>query len=372
MKAVSTLLIVLFLGSITLAAPATQPQTATVDIVFCIDCSGSMGGVIETAKQKVWGIVNEIAKVRPTPVLRIGLIGYGNANGPFREFALSSDLDDVYKNLMTFKDEGWGDEYVGLAVQRATDTMVWSDSHQTLKVIYVIGNETARQGPVDYTSSAPAAIAKGIIVNAIYCGTTEYETATPTWREMAKLADGQYLEIAGNGGAVTLQTPFDDDLAKLNTQLNGTYVTYGAAGAMSASNQAIQDANSLRVAGGNNTVVAERAISKASPMYRNGSWDLVDASKAENFDLSKMKDEDLPEAMRGMTLEQRKAYIQTKADERAQLQAKVQELATQRDVYVKQKIAADGLSADQALDAAVKDSITNQARAKGFQIPAQP
>ena len=81
-----------------------------IDIVFCIDCSGSMGGVIETAKQKVWSIVNEIAKAKPSPILRIGLFGYGDADEQFRKFELSDDLDEVYKNLMTFRDEGWGDD----------------------------------------------------------------------------------------------------------------------------------------------------------------------------------------------------------------------------------------------------------------------
>src|SRR5690349_259986 len=73
----------------------TVADTPVVDIVFCIDCSGSMGPVIDTAKQKVWAIVNEVAKIKPTPILRIGMYGYGNGNGPFRKFELSDDLDTV-------------------------------------------------------------------------------------------------------------------------------------------------------------------------------------------------------------------------------------------------------------------------------------
>src|SRR5687768_2189595 len=148
-------------------AAAVKPaeDKPRIDVVFCIDCSGSMGGVIETAKQKVWAIVNETARAKPSPELRIGLIGYGNANGPFRVFPLSNDLDEVYKNLLTFKDEGWGDEYVGLAIKAATDNMQWAQGRTVHKVIYVVGNETARQGPteVDYSKTAPAAIAKGIV-----------------------------------------------------------------------------------------------------------------------------------------------------------------------------------------------------------------
>ena len=74
----------------TAALPPSGGGKAHIDVVFAIDCSGSMGPVIETAKKKVWTIVNEIARAKPSPVLRIGLIGYGNAN---RTFPLSDDLD---------------------------------------------------------------------------------------------------------------------------------------------------------------------------------------------------------------------------------------------------------------------------------------
>ena len=79
--------------SLAMAAPAAGEEKPKIDIVFCIDCSGSMGPVIETAKQKVWAIVNEVARAKPSPELRIGIIGYGNAMGPFRQYGLSSDLD---------------------------------------------------------------------------------------------------------------------------------------------------------------------------------------------------------------------------------------------------------------------------------------
>ena len=146
-----------------------------IDVVFAIDCSGSMGSVINTAKQKIWSIVNEIAKAKPSPVLRIGLHGYGNAERSFRNFPLSDDLDQVYADLMTFKDEGWSDEFVGLSIQKTTKEMDWKDweksgASNVLRVLYVVGNETAEQGPVSYKITAPEALKKQIYVNAIYCG----------------------------------------------------------------------------------------------------------------------------------------------------------------------------------------------------------
>jgi hypothetical protein len=367
MRFLAPLLLALALGTAS-AARAEEAEKPRIDMVFCIDCSGSMGPVIETAKQKVWAIVNEIARARPAPVLRIGLLGYGNADQAYRKFDLSDDLDTVYKNLVTFKDEGWGQEYVGRAIQKATTEMQWASGKQILKVIYVVGNETARQGPTewDYATTAPAAIRQGIMVNAIYCGSAGGEE---TWREFARMADGQYLAIAASGGAIALQTPFDAELDTLSKRLNTTYVAYGAMGRLGRENQVAQDNNARQVGGVR--IAAERALSKASLQYNNRKWDLVDASQEKDFDWSKIKDEDLPEEMRKLTLAQRKAYVQKKVDERKTVQEQIRTLAAKRDTYLKEETRKQGLKGDQAFDEAVRRSITEQAEKKGFRFEKQ-
>jgi len=347
-------------------APPAPQDKPHIDVVFCIDCSGSMGPVIETAKQKVWSIVNQIAKAKPAPELRIGLIGYGNAMGPFPTVPLTADLDDVYKNLLPFNDRLGGDEYVGLAIHRATTEMKWSEGKQVMKVIYVVGNETAHQGPpeFDYTKTARAAIAQGIMVNAIYCGDYDYKTAPPTWREIARLADGTYMEIAEKGGAVTVATPYDQPLADLSARLNTTYLGYGRQRAAAQQQQA---ANDLSSAGYGVASAADRAGAKTSRQYDNSNWDLVDATKNnKEFDVTKLKDEDLPDELRKLKPEERKALIDAKSKERDQIAKQIQELSAKRDAHIKQEIARQGLDTNKAFDQAIQKSLTEQASKKGF------
>jgi hypothetical protein len=396
-------------------SPNLPTGQAHVDVVFAIDCSGSMGPVIETAKRKVWTIVNEIAKAKPAPVLRIGLIGYGDSDHTFREFPLSDDLDTVYKNLMTFKDEGWSEEYVGLAVHKATTEMAWSDSvSTTLKVIYVLGNETARQGPeqFDYAKTSPFAATKNIIVNAIYCNaggssstamninppnaaanpatpSVKHAPGTPqvqqfrsvqpalaraapldgeiaTWMEMASLGKGQFLEINGDGGTVNIPTPYDAELIKLNNELNATYIPYGAAGKAGIANQATQDANASSVGGA--STMAYRAQSKGSSLYNNRGWDLVDASRDKEFDWSKVKTEDLPESLKGKTLEERQKIVAQNAARRAELQTQIHAVGDKREAYLLTEIKKQNLDNKNAFDEQVKRSINQQGQAKGFQF----
>jgi hypothetical protein len=332
-----------------------------IDIVFAIDCSGSMGPVIETAKQKVWTIVNEVAKAKPSPVLRIGLIGYGNGDRSYRKFDLTDDLDEVYKNLMTFKDEGWSEEYVGRVIQKSLDEMRWSNTRKSLQIVYVVGNETARQGPIDYQWSAPQGPKKRVIINAVYCGSSGGQE---TWQEFSRLAEGRYLHIAGNGGAINISTPYDEELEKLNASINNTYIAYGARGSYGLANQAAQDRNSF--ASGGRANMASRGGVKASPQYNNRSWDLVDANRDPDFNIDKVRDEDLPAAMRMMTPLQRKAYLAQKTGEREQVRNKIKELAAKRAFYIEQEMKKGGLNADNSFDEAVRRSLREQGAQQGF------
>ena len=49
------------------AAKAAKPR---IEVCFVLDTTGSMGGLIEGAKQKIWSIANEMISAKPTPEIR--------------------------------------------------------------------------------------------------------------------------------------------------------------------------------------------------------------------------------------------------------------------------------------------------------------
>jgi post-segregation antitoxin (ccd killing protein) len=108
--------------------------------------------------------------------------------------------------------------------------------------------------------------------------------------------------------------------------------------------------------------VVQRAIAKASANYQNSSWDLVDAAKDEKFEVSKLKSEELPAEMQKMNVTERKAFIDRKAKERSELQAKIQKLTADRDQYVAQrtKEAAITDTLDTAMISAVREQGTKR------------
>ena len=335
-----------------------------IDLVFCVDRSGSMQQVIETAKRKVWSIVNEIATAKPSPLLRIGLIGYGSADQDLKLFPLDGDLDRMYENLLTFKVDMGGDEWVGWAVRQAVERMPWSSDPKALKIIFVVGNETAAQGRPEllYTKTVPEAIARGIMVNAIYCGRPSAEEER-TWREVASLADGHYMTIDLSGGAVTLETPLDGRLLELNRKLNATYLPFGGEGKRRKELQEKQDRETAAVGA---PVAAERALAKAKGVYAAAEWDLVDASQKEGFKLEELRDEDLPAEMRGMSLEERSAHLAGLRKEREEIRAEINRLDVERARFIQEEMRRRHLTADGAFDEAVRRAVRAQAARKGF------
>ena len=93
------------------AVPAPEPKSQAIDVVVCLDVSGSMNGLIDSAKRKLWTIVNDLAKIRPTPNLRVALYSYGHveydpkAGWVRKNLDLTVDLDEAYKQLVAPEDE---------------------------------------------------------------------------------------------------------------------------------------------------------------------------------------------------------------------------------------------------------------------------
>src|SRR5258708_30424580 len=87
------------------AAPVERKDSKPqVEVVFCLDTTGSMGGLIEGAKQKIWSIVNQIASGRPAPDIKVGLVAFRDKGDVYitKVFDLTTDLDEVHKNLKGF------------------------------------------------------------------------------------------------------------------------------------------------------------------------------------------------------------------------------------------------------------------------------
>ena len=160
----------------------------------------------------------------------------------------------------------------------------------------------------------------------------------------------------------------DKELAEFGAKLNDTYVVYGGKENLARQqNQAVQDSNATTAGAG---VAAARAASKASGLYRNEGWDLVDRIKNDaKFDITKVPEAELCDKMKKMTPDERVKYVKEMASKRDALQKQILDLNKKRDAYVVEEQKKSGKKADRAFDEALRGALRDQAKSKGITIP---
>lgn len=317
---------------------AIQQPAARLEIVFVLDTTGSMGALIDGAKQRIWGIVNEVMQESHTTV-RIGLVAYRDRGDEYvtQVLPLTADLDKVYTTLMDYRAMGGGDEAedVRTALSEGVYKAGWSATSSDLaQIIFLVGDAPPHN---DYSNStdtlvtAANAVQRGIIVNTIQCGAMG-ET-TRAWRAIAERGNGQYFAIADNGGVQTISTPYDEQMGELGTRLGSTFLSYGySAGRRAEVARQAADVEA-RVIYASPEAKAERAMNKVANKDAY-IGDLLQSIENGSVKLESINPSDLPEELQNMDPAQRTAEVEKRLAERREIRSRIVELSKQREAFV--------------------------------------
>jgi hypothetical protein len=351
---------------------ATAPAKAKprIEVCFVLDTTGSMGGLIEGAKQKIWSIANGMIAAKPTPDIRIGLLAYRDRGDEYvtRKFDLNSDIDAVYGQLQSFKAAGGGDEpeSVNEALAAAVREMTWSADRKVLKVIFLVGDAPPHMdytnGP-KYSEVCQEAVKKDLIINTVQCGSIA--STTPFWQEIAKLSEGSYAAVAQSGNMAAIATPMDAKLATLNRELGTTLVGYGSASARRAVAAKQMAAEAAPAA-----VAADRlSFNVRSGVAVQGEGELLDGLKVGKLKLESLDKDSLPPELQKLNAPELKAAIEKKQQARAELQARINKLSQEREDYLaaERKRLAQQPQSD-SFDEKVAANIRSQAARKGIEF----
>jgi hypothetical protein len=177
------------------------------------------------------------------------------------------------------------------------------------------------------------------------------------------LAAGGHFGAIQQQNCTAISTPFDTPLAELSGQLNATYVAYGARREVWASNQSLQDSNAVLQ---NVATAAQRCQSKASALYDNRHWDLVDACADPKFLLENVRKDDLPPELRGLSFAELRAHVAQKQQQRAELKTRIETIGKQRDAWLQAELQRLGTDGTRRFEQAMLLAVRAQAAARGF------
>lgn len=332
--------------------PIAVHSAHQIDIVFAVDTTGSMGGLLDGAKRTVWSIANQVRDIDKNADLHVGLVAYRDLGDDYvtKDFALTSDLDAMYANLTSFQADGGGDvpENVDAALYDAVHKMQWRPGAK--KMIFLVGDAApASRGEVPvFSVTANEAAHANITINTIRCG-QDSDTAR-AWQQIAMVGNGAFSTIEQNGGVQQIATPYDDKMAQLAGEIDSTSIAYGTAEMRH------------RYAEKTAAVAAAPAAAKADrgAYYAKGGAAPADdavaqvASGAMNIDA--LEGEKLPDEWQGKSKEEVKADIEARAKKREAAQKEMAELASKRDEYIRSNAGKDA----NGFDSVVKKTLETQ------------
>lgn len=353
-------------------------ERQNVEVVFVLDTTGSMGGLIAAAKEKIWSIANTLATAKPAPNIKMGLVGYRDRGDDYvtKIIDLTDDLDAVYKELMSFQASGGGDgpESVNQALHEAVTRLSWKQDNRTYQVVFLVGDAPPHmdyQNDVQYPETCEAAARAGIIINTIQCGGDS--NCTSHWREISRKAEGRYFRVEQSGGAILAATPFDEKLAHLSRELDATYLYYGDAEflkkreiALAETEEALGDAS--------DAALARRAtykVSESAAMGFAGRQELLKDLEEGKVKLDDLDADKLPVDMKKMSSEERRAFVKENSEKRKKLEAEIKKLSEKRQAHLLEQMKKNDKGKG-SLDFAIFECIKEQAGKKAIKYEGGP
>ena len=354
-------------------ALSLSQKVPEVEVVFVLDTTSSMAGLIQAAKEKIWSIASTMASANQNPNIKMGLVAFRDRGDDYvtKVFDLSDDLDSMYAELMALQAQGGGDgpESVNQALYEAVEKISWSQSTQDVyKVAFLVGDAPPHmdyQDEKQFPQILELAQQHGIVVNTIQSGANNH--TTQYWQQIASLGEGDFFQVENNGNAIAIETPFDKKLAEINDTLESTRLFYGDAAAKAEKREKESVSRKLK-ANLSNSALARRAEYNATTSGKAnllGKNDLVDAITSGSVALDEIAEEEMPARFQAMAPAQRKQEIKDIAEKRQNLMAQLKTLSRSRSQFIETELAKSD-STEDSLDNKLFETVKSQALEAGL------
>ncbi|WP_336514519.1 vWA domain-containing protein [Pollutibacter soli] len=347
-----------------------------IQIVFALDATGSMAGLIGAAKEKIWSIAGSLAQAEPSPDIEMGLLFYRDKGDEFvtRKIPMSKDFDSVYAELMKVVADGGGDspESVNQALFESVSHFKWDTAGSTYRTVFLVGDcppHMNYRDDVKYPVSCKNALNKDIVLNTILMGNDA--VAKRIWKEIATCSQGNFSQVNMDANDFEINTPFDSIIAFISDGLDDTRVYYGNDEERSASE--IKKSKSRDISySAKASVKARRAeynFTKSGKTTYYGRKELIEDFKNKNITLENIKAEELPDEMKNLSDAEKKVFIDKKIAKRDSLQKELTHYSKLRQEYIVKDLKTKGSGkVDSSFSNQIFKSIQKQTEKKKIRL----
>ena len=330
----------------TVATPvvtANQDQeTVDYELVFCLDATGSMSGLISTAKEKIWDIVSGISQSQDIGQIKLGMVFYRDHGDNFvtKAYELTTNIDSVYSELLAIGAQGGGDapESVNASLDEAISKMTWSTKSNAYQTVFLVGDCPPHMdyNEIKYPEICKVANKKGIIINTIKLGTS-CQSAVYHFKEIARLTNGSYQQLGQNAKDYVISTPYDDSINMISRKIDESKIYYGSTTIKtqmySKKSKTLKFYDDASISA--NSSRATFNGTKAGKDNWFGYNELIQDVNDGKVKLDSITVAYLPDEFKTITKEEQKVLLTTMQTERQQNIAELDALVKAKDKYVR-------------------------------------
>jgi Mg-chelatase subunit ChlD len=317
-----------------------------MQVVFALDATASMSGLISAAKDKIWSIINSLTQTQTTPDIQVGLIFYRDRGDAFitKRIPLTDSMDMVYSELMQIRAQGGGDgpESVNQGLNEAVELFNWDKDTSTYKVIFLVGDcepHMDYKDDIPYYVTCKTAKSKDIVLNTILMGTNK--VAEKIWKEIALCNEGAYVNVNMSANDLAINTPYDSIISGISDRLDDMRYYYGRADEKSSGFNFTANAKKVTKVAATN-VKAQRAEYNAyyfkKSAYRKQNELLSDVASG-NVKLDTLNRSELPDEFKNVSADSLPIVVKQRSAQRDSLQKELAINVAKRNAYIETELS---------------------------------
>lgn len=329
--------------------PIAQPavEGPIIELVFCLDATGSMSGLIATAKEKIWSIVSELSQTQPAPRIKLGMVFYRDRGDAYitKVIPMTLDIDSVYTELLAIQAGGGGDtpESVNQALHEAVSQMNWTRGNNVYKTVFLVGDCAPHmdyKNDVKYQVTCKLASEKGITLNTIKLG-TQCTDAIPHFKAIAECSNGEYQQLGQHAEDLVIKTPYDDSINYYSKQIDASKMYYGSSSEQSFNYSRKSKAMKIysEASSSANTDRAKYNMSESGRDNWFGKKELINDLIANKISLDSISEDELPAEIKKIKKANREQYVLDKKKNRDNNLIQLKGLNLKKAEYIKAEIA---------------------------------
>lgn len=365
----SRLAVVFFMAAFAMPALAESTvdgsKSQRIEVAFVLDVNGSMSDLIDGAKRKIWSIVNTIIDINPEADIRIALITYrdwGAGSYEINSVDMTEDVQGLYSKLVKFGDRERPKSF-NQALDRSVQELEWTKGKNAKRIAFLVGDapfQTDDPNDPPYPQVLKRAQDEKITFNTVQVG--ENPDTAKLWQKIAQMGQGHYFTIPQDGGRVTvIETPLDHDILVLQQMIDKTIIPYGSSLKQAELRTKLETKAKApaSVQVDNSRYYSKKGGSKEAI---TGGGDLVADVKNGVRKLDLIKDFDLPENLRGKSIDEKQVFLDQQSQKRGKLEIAMTELIKERDIYLADQATTQPRKENdtQSLDKVVTETLRDQ------------